>query len=553
MEIRSSERCLAVIGKIGRAACICVGVLVSGTALADGPPLRETIDSQLRAAWQQANVQPGALTTDAEFLRRVSLDLIGVIPAHDEAAAFLDDPATDKRSRLIDRLLADPRYARHQADVWDQTLFGRYPPGYETHRRDGIEAWLRRQFEGNVPYDQWVRALLKAEGNSVDDGPPMYFNQYRNQPEDANEAITQTFLGVQLQCARCHDHPFEPWTQQDFYGMAAFLARLQIVTVGKQETLLKFAVAEKSSGDLLFSGLAKDQQPGRQGEPVKPRFLLGDPLAEPPLPEGFKEVKFEDNKPVTPPLFSRKNQLADWITRADNPFFARAITNRIWAQYFGRGLIHPVDNMSPSNKPSHPELLDALTRELVAHQFDLKWYMRELTNSQAYQVSSHDTSADSLPATYATGRVRPLTAEELLDSWRAAAWYDVSERNANPPPNRSRFHPIDRGYMLQFFGTPNNGAGDFQGGLQEHLFLNNGPLSTLIVAGKGSLMEWLNVPETPIEQRIERLYLSTLTRRPTAEESAKLIELVALENGKSNRWADVLWALMTCSEFRFNH
>ena len=521
-------------------------------------PLRNFIDAQIESAWQRERLSPAPLPTDAEFLRRIYLDLVGTIPTHEQAAKFLDDSSTDKRTRLIDELLADPRYARHQAEVWDLVLFGRHPPGYETDRREGILRWLEKQFHENRPYDQWVRTLLKAEGNSVDDGPPMYFNQYRNHPEDASEAISQTFLGVQLQCARCHDHPFEAWTQLDFYGMAAFLSRLQIVSAGKQENLTKYMVAEKSTGDILFTGPAKEATAGKKGEPVKPKFLLGEPLTEPAIPADFKERKFEDNKVPEKPLFSRKDQLADWITSGDNRFFARAIANRLWAQYLGRGLVHPVDNMSDSNKPTHPELLDKLTAELKAHNFDLKWFVKELVNSRTYQLSSRGASDESLPIWHECGRVRPLAAEELMDAWRTATWYEAVEterkdQNTAKERSKNRFHPIHKEYMMQFFGTPSSGTGDFQGGLHEHLFLNNGPLLQLVDRQKGGLSDWLATSTEPIETRIERLYLSTLSRRPTPAEVEKIKAFAAEGDGKNTRWQDVVWALVTCSEFRFNH
>ncbi len=530
-----------------------------GLALAVAPawcqekPLRDVVDEEIQAAWQEAAVTPAPRTTDAEFLRRVSLDLVGVIPTWSEAEAFLDDPAADKRERLIERLLADPRYAQHQSDVWDQVLFGRHPPGYETDKRSGIQNWLRRQFAENVPYDQWVKTLLKGAGNSAEDGPPLYFAQYRNQPEDAAEAITQTFLGIQLQCARCHDHPFESWSQQEFYGMAAFLARLQIVSLGKKDDLMKFAVAEKSTGDILFSGRAIDQQAGKKGEPIKPKFLLGEELAEPPLPEGFKETKFEDNKVPQDPLFSRKNQLADWVARPDNRFFAPAIANRVWAQYLGRGLVHPIDNMSPSNKSSLPRLSEALSQALIARQFDLKWYVRELVNSGTYQISSRGGAGEALPERYEAGRTRPLSAEELNDSWRMATWYEATDQFAKAPAPKNRFQPVGRDYLLMFFGSPNNGTGDFQGGLQEHLFLNNGPLSNVVASGKGGLVDWLTTSDAPLEKRIERMYLSILTRRPISEETARLTEFVTPDKAGPPRWQDAVWALLTSSEFRFNH
>ncbi len=201
----------------------------------------------------------------------------------------MDDTNPDKRAKLIDQLLADPRYASHQGEVWDQVYFGRNPPGYGTDQRGGFQDWLKEQFAKNTPYDQWVNAILRADGNTVENGAPMFFVQYKSQPEDATEAITQKFLGIQLQCARCHDHPFEPWTQLDFYGTAAFFARLQVVDVGKKDKLTMYSIGEKNLGDVLFTGPAIEQEVGKKGEPVKPKFLLSSALEEPELPEDFKE------------------------------------------------------------------------------------------------------------------------------------------------------------------------------------------------------------------------------------------------------------------------
>lgn len=533
-----------------------VAVLMSfvSTAFA-APPLREVIDSEIRSVWQREKITPAEPASDAEFLRRVSLDLIGVIPTHDETVAFFADPSPEKRRQLIDRLLDDPRYARHMAELWDVLLFTRNPPGSEADKRDGIQKWLQQRFAENAPYDKLVRELLKGEGDSVEHGPPLYFVQYRQRPEDMTEAITQTFLGVQLQCARCHNHPFEPWTQQDFYGMAAFLARLQIVTAGKADNQNKYMVAEKSTGDILFTGSVKDAKPGQQGDPVKPKFLLaGDALAEPPLPDEFKEVaKFEENKPPPAPVFSRKDQLADWIARADNPYFARATANRVWAIFLGRGLVHPVDNLSDANKPSHPELLDALARELVEHQFDLKWLIRELCNSQTYQLSSVGPESDPLPRWFQQARVRALSAEELMDSWKVATGFESSLK-PDAKKKEGRFSPIDGGYMIRFFGQPNTGTGDFQGGLAEHLFLSNGPVSQLIVTNPGSLHDTIVKSPAPWIERLDRLYLSLLNRSPTDDEKQKFAEFFAAdEKTNPDRLRDAIWALMTCSEFRFNH
>jgi hypothetical protein len=520
-------------------------------------PLRDVIDAEVRAAWEKHNVEPAPAADDAAFLRRVFLDLCGTIPSYDEAKAFLDDASPDKRSKLIDRLLDDPRYAQHQADVWDMLLFGRDPPGYDARERSGFQRWLREAFAKNTPYDQLVGQLLRAEGNTLENGAPMYLVQYKNNPEDAAVAITQTFLGVQLQCARCHDHPYEPWTQLDFYGVAAFLARLEVVTVGKQGKESMLALGEKSLGDVLFTGPAKDQQAGTKGEPVQPKFLLGAVLEQPPLPEGFEEPRrFPENKPPPKPQFSRKDAFADWITAHDNPYLSRAIVNRVWAQFMGRGLVHPVDNMSESNTPTHPELLKKLAAAMVENKFDLKWCIRELCNSQAYQIGASGPVEEAKPAWFARARTRPLSAEELAISWRVAVCYDQAMAVAGKAPkDDERFFGLTDGYMISFFGRPENGVGDFMGGLHEHLYLNNGQVSSLISTGKQSLHHTLMNSEAPWEERIDRLFLSVLSRYPRPEERERLVAYVTAEGGKEAeaRLREAIWALMTCSEFRFNH
>jgi hypothetical protein len=528
---------------------------VSGglTVQAEEPALRSVIDTQIAAAWDREKITPAGLADDATFLRRVYFDLVGTIPTYEETVAFLDNNEPAKREVLVDRLLADPRFAQHQADIWDLILFTRNPPGYETDKRAGIQKWLTAQFAENVPYDKWVGQLLRAEGNSAENGPPLYLVQYRRQPEDAAEAITQTFLGVQLQCARCHNHPFESWTQLDFYGMAAFLARLEVVNVGKHEGLTKFMVGEKNTGDVLFSGPASQQEPGKKGQPVKPKFLHGEPLEEPAVDASIKEERFTDGKIPPAPTFSRKDKLADWIAGADNPYFAKAAANRIWSQFMGRGLVHPVDNMSPANKPSHPELLETLARSLVDHKFDLKWYIRELCLSRTYQMAASGETTEAEPPWFQRARVRPLSAEEMLESWRVATGYDAVVQASGKTPPKERFHGVTWGYMLSFFGQPANGVGDFQGGLHEHLYLNNGELNRLFVREKGGLYETLLNSTVPWDQRVERLYLTVLNRRPSDEERQKFVAYLSVEDKPTDRWHEAMWALLTCSEYRFNH
>ena len=527
-----------------------VTVSLSPEAGRSAEPLRELIDRQIAAAWKAHDITPAERCSDAEFLRRVSLDLLGVIPTYEEALAFLDDAGPDKRAKLIDKLLEHPRFGLHQADVWDMIYFGRNPPGYNTDKREGFQTWLAEQFQQNTPYNEWVRQILRAEGNTVENGPPMFFVQYRNQPEDAAEAVTQKFLGVQLQCARCHDHPFDEWKQTDFYGVAAFFARLDVVDVGNKNKQKAYAIGEKNLGDVLFTGPAIQQEPGQKGKPIAPKFLGGDPLEEPALPKDVKDPRnFPNGKMPPAPYFSRKNALADWITDRKNPYFARAAVNRIWGQFLGKGIVNPVDNLSPNNPPSHPELLNDLTKSFVDSGFDVKALLREILNSQTYQLSSSGGVEEAKPLWYERARYRPLSAEELFESWLVAAGYPEDPK----PEDRFRVRGFTWDYLRRAFGQPNDGMGHFQGGLQEHLYLNNGQVHQLISEKPGSLFHTLESSKDPWENRVERLFVQVLSRRPSPAETEKFTAHLSAKDDSRGRLHEAIWTLMTCSEFRFNH
>lgn len=219
--------------------------------------------------------------------------------------------------------------------------------------------------------------------------------------------------------------------------------------------------------------------------------------------------------------------------------------------------MHPVDNMSPSKTPSHPELLDELTKQFIAHQFDLRWLTRELVSSRAYQLSSNGATGEPLPLWFEHARSRPLSAEELVASWRVSTGFNLVEAAKEKPedkkPNsKSRFKPLQWEYVIRFFGQPNNGTGDFQGGLQEHLYLNNGQLGSLLVNGQGSLIDAIAKSEASPEERIDRLFLSLLTRRATDAEKQRFTEFLAADKNQ-DRLRDAIWVLMTSAEFRFNH
>jgi hypothetical protein len=518
--------------------------LLVGTA-AMGQGLRDRIDEHTAKAWAAQKITPTQASDDAAFLRRVYLDLIGTIPSHDETRAFLADVNADKRSKLIDRLLNDPRFSDQQADVWEHVLISRTPLNPEAARsRSGFQKWLRAKLAGNEPLDRWVKEVLLAEGNSQDQGPPLFYAQFRAQPEETAVAVTRIFLGTQLACAQCHDHPYDSWTQRDFYGMAAFFARLVMIDAGGGMNNKKFMIGERRTGEVLFTGPAIEQKPGQKGEPVYAKFLGGKSLVEPPLPQGFQEPSKKGAvKSLPKPDFSRKEQLAGWLTAADNPYFARAMANRLWGQFLRRGIVHPVDNLSERNKASHAELLDLLAKEFIQHKFDMKWLIREIVGSRTYQLSS--TGRDGEPRAFEQMPLRPLSDVEMINALRTAAGWGSDNLPASLDVQ-----------LRRVFGNAVDGRGEFQASLTERLFVSNSQLFRSAITKKpGGLWHRIHFAKEPVPQRVEQLFLSVLCRLPDADERTRFA--AHLSAGKiatsDTTVEDAIWALLASAEFRFNN
>jgi len=527
---------------------------VLGRAQADDRPLRAVIDAHVRAAQDTNKISPPAKADDSAFVRRIHLDLVGATPSYAETVAFLADTDADKRSKLIDKLLADPRFAEQQAAVWDLTFFGRHTTDSELlSRRDPFRKWLLEKFVKNEPYDAWVRELLTAEGSTSEQNPTMFHAQFRANPEEAAVAVSRLFLGTQLQCARCHDHPFDKWTQMDFYGFAGFFAR-NAFAEGSVGGKRHYVLTEKTTGEVLFTAPAAQQKAGQKGQPVPAKFLGGAVLVEPPLPKDFKEPEIKGIKKPIKPLFSRKAKAAEWIASPTNPWFARAIANRVFAQYLGRGLVNPVDDLGDNSTVSHPELLDALAAQMVSHKFDLKWYIRELVNSAAYQAAAEGPSKAAAPEWFERARVRPLSAEEMIASLRVATGFDDAAKAAGEKADESKLPGSMMSYTVRYFGEPLNGQGDFQAGLGEHMFWGNSPqVRQIIRRKKGNLSDTIMSSSDPWEKRVERMFLAVLSRRPNAAESKAFVEYVSSDTKSETRVEEAIWVLLNGAEFRFNH
>ena len=522
------------------------------SARADDERLRDTIDREIKAGWAKEQITAPARSSDSVFLRRVHLDLVGMIPTYEEATAFLKDTDPKKREKLIDTLLADPRFARQQTHAWDLAMLGRNAKlvdGTVGHRnRERFRQWLGKQFEANEPVDRIAAKILRAE----EDGSQLFF-AVNNGTDEMVTSVSRFFLATQIQCAKCHDHPFEPWTQKDYHGMAGFFVRTMTVEVpGKPEVTnqkgKQYLVGEKATGEALFATEEIDPKTKKkQSVPIKPKFLNSATLAEPEPPKDYVEPKLKAGEVPPKPAFSRREKFVEWMTANDNPYFARAAVNRVWAQYMGRGFVHPVDDFNSQNKPSNPELLKAIEKEFVAHKFDLKWLVREIVTSEGYQATDLGSVTDAMPRFYERARIRPLSVEELTASLHIATGLGTESALKTEPSAQ----------MLQYLGQPADGQGRFQGSLSEHLFLHNGDqFRGMCRPNKGNLPEKLLNGSEDWNTKVERMFLSVLSRPPTSEEKDRFVKYLSTDTKDAKlaaqRMEDAMWVLVSCSEFRFN-
>lgn len=385
--------------------------------------LNNDIDRIVFSRLQKLQIQPSSLTSDDEFIRRIYLDLLGILPGREETETFLADQRPDKRRRLIDQLLERPEHARFWAQKWADLLRVRAGKiGDEGVRI--FHQWLVKSVADNMPYDEFVTALLTAQGNTHD-SPPANYYRAAGDVNDCAETTSQLFLGVRIQCAKCHNHPFDRWSQDNYYGIGAFFSRVERKPVEGQDRVT-----------IALAGQGEVTQP-RTGRQMKPWL----PLA------GEVEIPQDQD---------RRAVLAHWLTAPDNPFFARVAVNRIWGQLFGRGIVEPVDDFNAANPPSHPDLLDHLAEQFVADGYDQKQLIRTIVNSRVYQLSSRTNEYNHQDDQYFShARARMLSAEQLLDAIGHVT--GVPERFAGlPAQTRATGLPSpDFGNeFLQTFGQP---------------------------------------------------------------------------------------------------
>lgn len=538
--------------RLCHSSLVALGFFVSLATPAVGQtPLSQRID-QLVAARKDNAKFAAAPASDAEFVRRIYLDLTGVIPTAAETRAFLADKSPERRAKLIDKLLASDGYVRHMQVTFDVLLLDRRPDKL-VKRGDWLE-FLRATFAENKPYDQFIAAMLSADGSDVKNRGPAAFLLNRDaEPHQATKDISRLFLGMNLQCAQCHDHPLVDAYKQDYYyGIYAFLNRTMVFADKATKVSI---LAEKAEGDVTFQSVFV-----KVTRSTPPRMPDGKPLEEPKFPKGQEYVKPFKAGEKPEPKFSRRVHLAKELI--DSPRFRRAAANRLWYMMLGRGIVHPVDYDHPANPPSHPELLTLLGDEFAAMKYDMKAFLKQIALSQTYQRSSELPKGvkDVPPDMFAVYPLRPLTPEQLARSMMQATGLVDAERAANPKLNESAVYaklatPIQT--FVNLFGSqpgepfsPDN----FEATLTQTLFLQNGQLLRDWLAPKnGNLTDRLGKLQDP-GAVADELFVSMLTRLPSAEEKKDVADFLASrQNDRPAALQDLAWALLTSAEFRFNH
>jgi hypothetical protein len=494
------------------------------------------IDQELAARWEAQVIKPAEPASDAEFLRRVYLDLAGRIPSVAEARDFLEETSPDRRRQLVDRLLAEPAFTKHFARTWRATLLPEADSNPQVRFVAIVfEGWMRRRLREGLTYDALVRELLTTplpdDQNSGDPfaqenaGPIGYFFAKEGKPENLAASAARALLGVRLECAQCHDHPFAHWKQDQFWQLAGF-----------------FAGIERQQPDQPFSPLKE----------VPARHELMVPDTERKVSATF----LDGTSPEWTEQTSTRGKLAEWITARDNPLFSRALANRLWAHFFGIGLVDPVDDLDEKNLPSHPALLAVLSTEFANHDFRLEHLIRAITSSRAYQLSSqvsHDSQHN--PRQFAAMPVRGLSAEQLFDSLALAVGF------RDPAGEFGQFafgYNSPRATFLETFANQRDRPIDHHTSIIQAMALMNGQVvaDATAVPRSWTLGAVANYPGFDDRSRIETLYLATLSRRPRDDELARLEPYLASGGARQKReeaLGDILWALLNSSEFMFNH
>jgi hypothetical protein len=502
------------------------------------------IDGHVFAKLRALRMQPSPLCGDSVFLRRAYLDLLGLPPTVEETRAFLSDARPDKRTRLVDTLLDRPEFADFWALKWSDLLRNEE----KLLDRKGVEVfhhWIRQSIAEGKPLNEFARELLAGLGSTYANPPANFYRALRD-PYSRAEAAAQVFLGVRMQCAKCHNHPFDRWTQDDYHGLAAFFARVQY-RILENKRRDGFDKHEFVGEQIVYPAREGEVRHPRTGEVVPPRLLGADTLFRTPEAD-------------------RLQTLADWVADPSNPFFARAQVNRVWHHLLGRGIVDPLDDFRASNPPANALLLDALAQDFVAHRFDHRHLLRTIMTSRTYQLAAvpNDSNRED-EANFSHALVRPLQAEQLLDAIARVTDISVAFRGYPrglratqlPGVRQERLRdqrPSEGEIFLKVFGKPDRlltceceRSDDTT--LNQALQLVTGELMNRVLTDSENRIGQLLAAEKSNREIVDYLYFAALSRPPSSREAETTLRLV--ERAKDRRAAleDVLWGLLNAKEF----
>lgn len=515
----------------GKLSVVNVTTVTAGAGFAWKPVAEANyIDKHVNAKLQRLKIQPSELAGDAEFLRRVYFDLIGMPPAPEELKAFLNDKTEQRRKRaaVIDKLLEREEFVNHWSIKWSDLLqVNRAKLGDK-----GVWAfreWIRESLAGNKPYDRMVRELITARGSTYQN-PPANFFRFTREPKVAMETTTQLFLGVRMVCAQCHDHPFEQWTQNQYYNLSAFFGKLAVKP------------GEDSDEEVVYD--------------KREEFEITHPKDGRTMPAKF--LFTVDNAVVRED--DLRESLAGWLTSRGNPLFAKSMANRMWSYFFGKGIIDPVDDIRASNPPSNPALLDALTKDFLERDYDLKHLIRTIVNSRTYQLSfrTNEWNADD-ETNFSHAYPRRLSAEQLFDGIHIAA--GARPKFELTPVNSMAQNVSDptvaHGGFLDIFGRPERQTScecerrSDVSLVQALNLLNGSTIADAIAAPEGRIAK-LVLSGVNNRQLVEEIYLAALSRAPEAAELDYALTYLGKGGARAERAQDLLWALLNSNAFLFN-
>ena len=496
------------------------------------------IDALFLAGLKKANVKPSPEASDAEFLRRIYLDMLGRIPTVQEAGTFLEAKEKGKRAKLVDQLLEHPDFSKNFGNEWGIILLGRKNQGRDVDRGE-LQSWLRREVAANRPWNEMAFELITAKGSNKENGAVNFTMAHLEDGAiNLTSLTTRAFLGQQIQCTQCHDHPTPPntWKQADFWSINAFFKGLRSQRVMKTDA----TGAEVYSHTELRDEPTMDHSTFEQRNALIgvafPRYLDGTPLPK------YGEV-------------NRREELGRLITEKDKQQLARAFVNRVWGRFLGRGFVQPVDDFGPHNTPAHPELLDRLTEDFIASKFDVKALYRTIASSKAYALSSMNLKENEKDETlFSHMALKPMTPEQLFDSLITAT---AAHKAGGGDVDGVRKRWLGQ-FTVTFANDEEGESSNFQGTIPQALMMMNGELMNGATGGKpGSFLH--NTLESSRTQRVparfivNRLYLAALGRYPNASELTNASGFLGTNPDSIAVLEDLFWSLLNCNEFVLNH